>query len=184
MKLQLPPPPPMPLILLLMPLILHLFLHHIHSRPHPAPCALMMMLSHSSLTPMTLSSHLISLIHPIQTPHSSRSAATSTANSSTLKPCVSYTKPIHPRPPSTKLSTSFIAYAPRAASCSCSAPSLNLQLTYSFSFTSSSLAAPLSHPHRMFFLRILLKHLREWPVISDFPNKREKSKHFLVQFSD
>ena len=150
-------PPPIPFLhlrlLFLHHQILHLFLHRIHSHPQPVPCAHMTTLSRSSLTPMTLSSHLISLIHPIQTPHSSRSAATSTANNLMLKPCVSSTKPIHPHPLSTNLSTSLIAPAPHAASFSSSAPSKNLNLALHrpihllIHFTSSRCTAIAPPPH-------------------------------------
>ena len=95
---------------------------HISALPLPAPCALMMKLSHSSLTPMTLSSRLTSLIHQMQTPESSRSAAKIIAINSTLKSSVSFPRPMHPLHRSRNLSTSSIALGPHAASSPYNAP--------------------------------------------------------------
>ena len=60
-----------------------------HSNPSLPP-------AHSSRRPLTLSSRLLSDILLIQTPHSSRCAATSIASNSTPKPSALFMQTIHP----------------------------------------------------------------------------------------
>ena len=91
-SLQQPPTTPKIPFLYLM-LIPHL--HHIQAQPLPALLALKTMRAHSSLAHTTFRSHLLSQIDLIQTPLSLRSAATSIANNSILKPYLSFRRTMH-----------------------------------------------------------------------------------------